>query len=387
MARRKSYYKKLKKASPQSIILAIIFLILAVAGYYVYNKYFKEEEPFIEAKGAISFHFMTLGNGASGDCIYVKAGEYDILIDAGSREDSVDDIQSYVNQYVKDNKLEFVIITHADEDHIAGFAADNSIFDLYKCEIIIDFPLTNKALTTEKGNPTLYAEYIDNRTTEIENDSATHYTALECYNNKNGAKSVYNLSEDGNVKMEILYNYYYFNKDDGNDNNHSVCIMFYHGSRKFLFTGDLEKSGEEKFVEFYENNNSVLSQVELFKAGHHGSKTSSNDFLLKYIQPKVCVICCAAGAHQYNALPENRFPTQLMVDRIAKYTEKVFVTTLADPNYVGENEFADMNGDIVVTSDEETGVTVKCSNNDTLLKDTAWFINNRTMPDEWKTAA
>ena len=369
MARRKSYYKKLKKASPQSIILAIIFLILAVAGYYVYNKYFKEEEPFIEAKGAISFHFMTLGNGASGDCIYVKAGEYDILIDAGSREDSVDDIQSYVNQYVKDNKLEFVIATHAHEDHIACFAGEEnkrSLFDEYECGIIIDFPKTD-------AESKVYERYVRERNEEVAS-GATHYTALECYKNENGAKRVYELSEDGSVKMEILYNYFY-EHDSADENNYSVCLMFYHGSRKFLLTGDLEKDGEEYLAEKYD-----FSQVELFKAGHHGSETSSNDCLLKEIKPKICVVSCVIG-------DKHDFIRQPFIERIAKYTEKVFVTSICADGYTGGANYADMNGDIVVTSDEETGVTVKCSNNDTLLKDTAWFINNRTMPNEWKTAA
>ena len=68
--------------------------------------------------------------------------------------------------------------------------------------------------------------------------------------------------------MEILYNYYY-EEDATHENDYSVCVRFYHGSRQFLFTGDLEKSGEEKLAERYD-----FTQVELFKAGHHGSSTS-----------------------------------------------------------------------------------------------------------------
>ena len=48
----------------------------------------------VEAKGEISFHFMMLGNSNAGDSIYIKAGENDILIDAGSRENSIDDIKN-----------------------------------------------------------------------------------------------------------------------------------------------------------------------------------------------------------------------------------------------------------------------------------------------------
>ena len=45
-----------------------------------------------------------------------------------------------------------------------------------------------------------------------------------------------------------------------------------------------------------------------------------------------------------------------------------------------------MNGDIVVSSNGED-ITVKGSNNDTLLKDTEWFKERRTCPDEWKEVA
>ena len=61
--------------------------------------------------------------------------------------------------------------------------------------------------------------------------------------------------------------------------------MFSFDDKKFLFTGDLEEEGEIKLVE----NNKSLQElrdnneqfgVDLYKAGHHGSKTSSSETLL-----------------------------------------------------------------------------------------------------------
>ena len=343
----------------------------------------------IQAKGAISFHFMMLGNEYAGDCVYVKAGENDILIDAGSRTNSIDDIDNYLKQYVTDGKLEYVIVTHADQDHIAGFSKKNgSIFDLYECETIIDFPLTNKTTQT-------YNNYLSERADEV-NNGAKRYSALECYNNENGAKRVYDLTDDGNVKLEILYNYFYENKSD-DENNYSVCVMFHHGNRQFLFTGDLEKEGEEFLAEKYD-----FAQVELYKAGHHGSRTSSNDCLLKEIQPKICVACCCAGSVEYTDNLSRTFPTQDMINRIAPYTDKFYVpitieieqvkgmdtpNDTTDDDYDNVGEYILMNGNIQVVSDSEQGVYVSCSNNNTLLKDTEWFKKYRTMPDAWKTVS
>ncbi len=385
MARRK--YKKIK-LSGTALVVAVILLIVIVAGYYVYENYIKKD-PYIEAKGAISFHFMTLGNENTGDCIYVKAGDNDILIDAGSKENSIDDIDNYLKQYVTDGKLEYVIVTHADQDHIAGFSkSSGSLFDLYECETIIDFPRTDKDSAT-------YTRYLEERSAEVSKGSK-HYTALECYNNQNGAKRIYDLTADGNVKIEILYNYFYEHKSS-DENNYSVCLRFYHGSRQFLFTGDLEKEGEAKLAEFYD-----FSQVELFKAGHHGSYTSSNDCLLSEIKPKMSVVCCCAGSIERKTAPKNLFPSQNYIDRIAPYTDKVYVSSAMEiiqtqgadtPNdtsddlYDNEGDVFLLNGNIQIISDAEQGVYAECSNNNTLLKDTDWFKKYRTMPDAWKTVA
>ena len=87
-----------------------------------------------EISGELQIHFLELGNYYTGDCVYIKAGDTDVLIDAGSKYSSVPTISAYLNQYVTDNKLEYVIVTHAHEDHYAGFAASTGIFDLYECE-------------------------------------------------------------------------------------------------------------------------------------------------------------------------------------------------------------------------------------------------------------
>lgn len=341
----------------------------------------------IEVQGALSFHFIMLGNEKAGDCVYIKAGDNDILIDGGSYFDSLDDISSYVNTFCEDGKLEYVIVTHADQDHIACFAGSTSgqsLFDLYECETIIDFPLTNK-------DTKVYKRYIEERNTEV-SLGAKRYSALECYNNQNGAQRIYNLTSDGNIKMEILYNYFYENESD-DENNYSVCVMFHHGDRQFLFTGDLEKEGEEKLAEKYD-----FTQVELYKAGHHGSRTSSNECLLKEIQPKMCVACCCAGSVEYTDNLDRTFPTQEMIDRIAPYTDKFYVpitieieqvegadtpNDVSDDDYKNKGEYILLNGNVTVVSDAENGVYANCSNNDTLLKDTEWFKKYRKTPQSW----
>ena len=361
----KKVAKAIKKSPKSAVVLAILFIVICVVGYFVYNNYFNKKE----AKGAISFHFLELGNENAGDCIYVKAGDVDIIIDGGSKTDSVGTITDYVSDYVKDNTIEYAIITHAHEDHIASFAGDakyKSLFTYYKFETIIDFPMTN---STSK----IFQRYCEARELEVQ-EGAEHFTALQCYNNQDGAKRVYELGDS--ITLEILYNYYYEHKAS-DENDYSVCVQFTHGSNKYLFTGDLEEKGEKLLVEYND-----LSKVALYKAGHHGSNGSSCQEFLSAIKPEICVVTCVAGSVEYSQdIMLGTFPTQGFIDRISKWTEKVYVTSmvtgikLEDGKYKNQG-FTSMNGDIVIISGED-GVSVECSNNNTLLKDTDWFKEYR----------
>lgn len=399
MARRKR-----KSSAVIAIVLVIILIAVFVGGWYLYTyqrPIFDEiyntilgkkdnempgepDKPPVIVDGDLSIHFLELGNNYTGDCIYIKAGDTDVLVDAGSRAGSVDTIQTYLKDYVKDDILEYVVVTHADQDHIAGFGASKSIFDLYECKTIIQFAKTKKSEYNEKGNKTLYKKYLEKRDAEVA-AGAVCYTALECYRETNGAKKTYQLSDD--VTMNILYQEFYENSSS-DENNYSVCFLLTHGDRNFLFTGDLEKKGEESLVA-----NNKLPEVELFKAGHHGSPTSSNDILLSVIKPKIVCVCCCAGSVEYTQNSANTFPSQAFINRIAIYTDKVYVTTMVNVVFDAEkNKVKDapprelLNGNIVVSSGKE-GINVNCTNNNTVLKDTEWFKNNRTLPDAWKAAA
>jgi hypothetical protein len=144
-----------------------------------------------------------------------------------------------------------------------------------------------------------------------------------------------------------------------------------------LFTGDLEEEGEESLVE-----NNVLPKCKLFKAGHHGSTTSSSDALLEVIQPEIVCVCCCAGNNKTeysNTADEKIFPSQAFIDRVSAYTDKIYVTSVYDA--AAEKKFSPMNGNIVVSSVDGV-VSVNCSNNNLILKETAWFKENRTWNGE-----
>lgn len=358
-----------------TILLAITCLVLGLCiGVIVYGirdarQYQSDKLP---VSGELQIHFLELGNKYTGDCTYIKAGDVDILIDAGSRSSSIPVIAEYLNQYVDDGKLEYVIVTHAHEDHYAGFSVlEGSLFDLFECGTIIDFALTNQE---DKGTANMYGRYLLEREEEVRR-GAVHYTAAECIEdpeNKN------NFDLGNGIILQILDSRFYTETTD-DENDYSVCTLLTYGDHNYLFTGDLEAAGEAALVERNE-----LPQVDLYKAGHHGSKTSSSAALLDAIRPEIVCVCCCCGSPEYTKDVVNQFPTQAFIDRVAEYTDRVYVTTRC-VDYEN-NQFESMNGNIIVMTDKG-GVKVFCSNDNRILREWAWFAEWRTCPEKWKKAS
>ena len=313
----------------------------------------------------VSIHFLELGNQYTGDCTLIKVGDVEVLIDAGSRKGSAATLVPYIKQYCTDGVLEYVIATHAHQDHIAGFVGESGtkgIFESFVCETIIDYSRSDSTSQIRKS----YEQY---RAAEVQ-AGATHYTVLDCWYNRNGAQRSYELG-DG-VTMNFLYQKYY-ESSANKENDYSVCMLLSQGDNHYLFTGDLESNGEKSLVQSNE-----LPKCKLYKAGHHGSYTSSTTTLLSVIQPEIVCVCCCCGSSEYTTNVANQFPSQTFVNNVAPYTDKVYVTTLAT-----SKGYTSMNGNIKVYT-ENGEVKVQCSNNNTLFKDTDWFKKNRTTPNAWK---
>lgn len=355
-----------------------------------------EQEPVDVEDAELSIHFLELGNKYTGDATYIKAGEIDILIDCGSKSSSIPTVSNYINQFVTDGILEYVIVTHAHQDHYAGFATIptvQSIFDIYECKTIIDFALTNQKSQRygTSTRRTMYDNYLNELDAEISN-GATHYKASDFSWDINDTSKPYHiiyLNDENTISLEIMKNYYYFNTAPS-ENDYSVCIMLNHNDKKFLFTGDLENEGSNKgeqlLTQYYKEQHGYSSdttiEIDLYKAGHHGSKTSSSLDLLNFFQPKKVCVCCCAGSSEYTKIPNNQFPTQEFIDNISQFTDAVYVTSLCI-NYK-EDEYTSFNGNIVVLSTGNQNIAVSCSNNNLKLKDTEWFKNNRTA-ENWST--
>lgn len=99
-------------------------------------------------------------------------------------------------------------------------------------------------------------------------------------------------------------------------NNDSLVLYVQHGDFKALFTGDLEKDGEQELIRYY---GPYIRNITLLKAGHHGSKTSSADEFVEHTMPSLTI---------FTAGKDNRYghPAQEVVERFEKRGLRYFTT-------------------------------------------------------------
>ncbi|MGM0216963.1 DNA internalization-related competence protein ComEC/Rec2 [Enterococcus sp. AZ126] len=71
------------------------------------------------------------------------------------------------------------------------------------------------------------------------------------------------------------------------ENKDSMVVYTKVSDRRFLFTGDLEKEGEQQLIRHF-----PTLKVDVLKVGHHGSKTSSDPLFIRKIGLEDGIISC-----------------------------------------------------------------------------------------------
>ena len=200
--------------------------------------------------------------------ISTPSKKVNILIDTGRGID-INNIIIYLKS-IGISKLNYLIITHGDEDHIGGA--------LY---LIDNFKVDNVILN--KGDYT-----------ELEVELITHLK------NKN-IKYTNNIN-----KIQLLGSYMYLlnTKEFSNENDNSIVTYFEYQKYKFLFMGDSSSKTEEYLI-----NNYNLTNISFLKVGHHGSNTSSSTHFINKITPKVSLI--SVGRNNFYHHPNKEVLTNL----------------------------------------------------------------------------
>ena len=226
----------------------------------------------------VTIKFIDVGQG---EAILIALPEKTILIDAGPTG-SAPKIEQVLQELGR-NKIDYLVATHPDEDHIGGMA-----------DVIS---------STQIG--TIYAP---NKT----NNTATYRKFLAAIQNNNlqitlaEAGTIIDQTDD--YKLEILWPKKDANFPDTND--YSIIIKLTVGNKTFLFTGDAPTNAIL---------NSNPGHIDVLKLSHHGSRTGTTEVLIHKLSPTYAVLSYAVD-NPYG------HPMQSVLNALRKHSVEVWGT-------------------------------------------------------------
>lgn len=348
----KERVKTIKKL-PTWLIIILVIAIIAFGVWYYFNVYVDKpniDNPKDEIKNNVKDGTIYLGkegttspelkvtfldlygnsnNQQIGDSIFIEYGDIDILIDAGEKASGSCTVVPFLLEHVEDKKLEMIITTHADSDHLGGMVGLSGK-DMYgaleapgiEYQYIVDFGY--------EADSKVYKDYVELRNARVQ-EGATYLSIKEIFNEENlEAAAHFYLGED--MFLDFLDYKTYGMADIDDDNDRSVSCLLTHDEKKILLCGDSEKKEESYLTKLN------IGKVDVFKANHHGSPTSNTKNLLDQIRPEYVVIC-SSEENKYN------LPKKTIISRLIEYTQNVYATFIS-----GNIEVISKNNNITITS-------------------------------------
>ena len=196
--------------------------------------------------------FLDVSQGDS-ILLHYPHDKYNILIDTGGNY-NYEISKNIIIPYLKSkgiNKIDYLILTHGDYDHMGE-----------SINLIENFKVEKVIFNCGEFND-LEKELIK----VLEKKKIKYYSCIkELYIDKN--------------KLQFLNT-----KEYDNENDNSSVIYFNYYNYKSLFMGDASTEREKDILEKYN-----LKDVDFLKVGHHGSNTSSSEEFINSINPKYSLI-------------------------------------------------------------------------------------------------
>ncbi|MEN9551873.1 MAG: hypothetical protein RI935_250 [Candidatus Parcubacteria bacterium] len=265
------------RENSKTLIASMFISMITLLSYYT----FEEVKP-----KNLRVTFFDVGQG---DAVFVETPSgKQILIDGG-RSNYVRRLLSQEMSFF-DNSLDVIIATHNDSDHITGLV-----------EVIRHLEVNHILLGSEKNDGEITNAFLEAVKEERES-GATVWRAIR--------GMTIDMGDD--VILYVLHPREEVSYDDTNDM--SVTVLMKYKEHSFLLTGDLSKEYEAGII-----TSDIPKQVTVFKAGHHGSNTSSGDLLLSRIRPVYGVI--SAGENNTYG-----HPSPAVLERLQKFGARILST-------------------------------------------------------------
>lgn len=281
-------------------IFLIVFLLLitTVIYYYLYIQ-FKPNNLVV--------NFLDIGQGDA--TLIITPKFYKILIDVGPDLTILSKLSKYLLFF--DNKIDFIILTHPDIDHLAGIV---DVLKRYKVGAILFNGVSKDHIYYQEFLKIVYKKQIP------------IFVVSE--------GQVIKLSDGVNFKILSPSENLLTEKLKKDDNLTSIVAKLIYNNNSFLFTGDAPDSLEKELLKFD-------LKSDILKVAHHGSKTSSSIKFLETVKPIFSVISVGIN-NKYG------HPYQIVLERLKSINSKILRT--------------DINGDIQIISDG-SNLIVNCQLN------------------------
>lgn len=266
----KNYTHKKKKNSNvnsrrQYFLAAILFIMIlallfapdykdvrdSIANYFPSSG--RQQKIVKDDLSQMQVHFLDIGQG---DATVITCGSHSMLVDAGNNNKGT--VIQDTLQHLGIKKLDYLIGTHPDSDHIGGLDV-----------IITKFPTDALLMPDCKKDTKTYDEVVH----------AASYQNLKITHPKAG--STYQLGNDASFTILGPLKKY------SNANDNSICFLLQHGDNRFLFTGDAEEDAESDMLAARED-----IAADVYKVSHHGSKTATSETFFKKVSPIYAIISC-----------------------------------------------------------------------------------------------
>ncbi len=279
----------------------VSILILSILIFFTYDGIISP--PFLE-KNKLYVIAVDIGQGDS--FLLRFPDKRAALIDAGNATKHFDNgkyvIEPLLN-FLGVDKIDYLFISHVDADHYRGSLSlikDGLVKQIYK-------PVIDKRLAKDVA----FEKFAESFDVPIDYYSRRKFSI--------GGARLYFLNDTSLIKYKKF-----------SQNNKSGLLKLCYGNESFLFTGDLEKTGENLWRDLY----GKFLQSEVLKVGHHGSKSSTGERFLKMVKPKYALI----SAGENNKFGHPNFETLRILNKFGveiKRTDKSRAIVLsADGNKI-----------------------------------------------------
>ncbi len=276
-----------------SVVAAIVLALISVAAFMTIAP--KRGAAYADG-GELKVHFVNVGQG---DCCLIELpdGKKMIIDGAENKSEHENQIQTYIDNNLSGLKyFDYAILTHPDSDHCGSL---DYVLEKYPSRVCyrpnVEAVGSAKKPYTDPGKPDLSENAKTKDTLAYADAIKAMYATTEDFTTKVYVTDPSVASQTitgGEGDDRYAFNFYSplsSNYSDWNDYS-PIMVLEYRGF-KFTLTGDAEKKNEAEFAEKIaaapadgvDDKYDVFDAdfcVNVFKAGHHGSKTSSSQGLL-----------------------------------------------------------------------------------------------------------